>query len=295
MSKALTAYVFYGGSALVLLVARRDYRTFLLGPGSWFIHITAVALPLAWLYLVPVNEGQGRRLFVEMLAKLAPASWTSYAGKLIAYPVETILRLAPVAFIAGYCWWKGARERDEALARHTRIAGWIALVGYLPYWLAPQSSVRYLLPLYPLIGLILARAIWSAGEQGLHLTWRWLVAAIALKLVVMLAVFPWYQNSYRGKNYADAARDIQRMTEGHVFYSNVTTASGLSVTAHLDILRLPRPPLTFPPAQWETGFVLARVPDPDLGQTVAQYSFGGDALYLLCRGDACAPARKDGS
>ncbi len=58
MTKALTAYAFYGGAALVLL-ANREHRSFLLSPASWAAHLAGVALPLAWLYLIPDNAGQG--------------------------------------------------------------------------------------------------------------------------------------------------------------------------------------------------------------------------------------------
>ena len=168
-----------------------------------------------------------------------------------------------------------------------RAALWIALLGYLPYWLAPQSSIRYLMPLYPLAGFVIARILWGAGAPAVAVTRRWLVAAVALKLVFVLALFPYYQENYRGRNFESAARDIQKRAAGQPLYTRNDAASGLSVTAHLDILRLPAPPLTVPPAQWESGFVLAYAPDAALGRVAAEYRLGGNTLYLLCRGAAC--------
>jgi len=55
---------------------------------------------------------------------------------------------------------------------------------------------------------------------------------------------------------------------------------------------LPAPPLTWPPAQWDDGFVIAYVPDPKLGQVVERYRLGGNDLYLLCRGTACDTGKK---
>ena len=66
------------------------------------------------------------------------------------------------------------------------------------------------------------------------------------------------------------------------------SASGLSVTAHLDALRLPAPALTFPPEEWASGFVLAYEPGAAPDRLVETYRFGGNAIYLLCRGEACA-------
>ena len=286
MTKALTAYVFYGTAALVLFL-RREHRSFLLGPASWAIHLVALALPLAWLFSVPDNTGQGGRMFAEILAKLAPTDWKDYALKLVAYPADTAARLAPALFIAGYYAWRGrAAAPGRDLQSHTAL--WIAVLGYLPYWLAPQSSIRYLMPLYPLAGLLIARALWEAGAPAVVVTRRWLIAVVALKLALVLILFPYYQERYRGRNYEAAASDIQRRATGQPLYTKNDSASGLSVTAHLDVLRLPAPPLTFPPAQWESGFVLAYAPDAELGRVAAEYRLGGNTLYLLCRGAACA-------
>jgi len=286
MTKALTAYVFYGAAALVLL-ANRSHRSFLLGPASWAAHVAAAALPLAWLYFVPDNSGQGGRMFAEILAKLAPTSWGGYAMKLAAYPVETALGLAPALLVAGYYAWRGGAATGAVRDPHGRVALGILLLNYLPYWLAPQSSIRYLLPLYPLAGLVLARWLWLAGAPAVAVTQRWLIGAIAAKLVAVLVLFPYYQAQYRGENYATAARSIVEQTAGYPLYTANDTASGLSVTAEIDVLRLPAPPLTLPPAQWESGFVIAYRPDPGLGQPAAEYRLGGSLLYLLCRGAAC--------
>jgi len=286
MTKALTAYAFYGAAALVL-IAHREHRSFLLGPASWAVHLVGAALPVAWLYFVPDNADQGDRMFAEIVAKLAPTNLADYALKLVTYPLDTAARLAPMLFIAGYYAWRNRAAGSRSLDTHCRVALWVAFLGYLPYWLAPQSAIRYLMPLYPLAGLVIARVLWEAGSPAVMDTRRWMIAVIALKLVLVLALFPQYQERYRGRNFQAAALDIQQRTAGHVLYTLGDNASGLSVTAHLDILRLPAPPLTVPPQQWESGFVIAQAPDARLGQVVAEYRLGGNVLYLLCRGTAC--------
>ena len=291
MSKAFTAYVFYGTAAFVLLFTPR-YRAVLLAPASWLIHALGAALPAAWLAFVPVNTGQGGRMFAEILAKLAPEGFGEYLLKLVTYPLETLVRLLPALLIAGYYLWRRRSEFNPDGDPHLRNAAWICLLNYLPYWLAPQSSARYLLPLYPLVALLLARVLWLLGEDALRNLGRWLTAVIALKLAAVLVFFPYYQSRYRGENYVVAARDIHVRTDGHPLYASNVSASGLSVVAHIDILRLPEPPLTFPPEQWESGFVIAYEPDPKLGEVSRQYRLGGTDLYLLCRGAACAGGRR---
>ena len=287
MTKALTAYFYYCATALVLLVSDRRYRTFLLSPASWVMHAVAVAFPLAWFGAVPGNTGQGSRMLAEILAKLAPGDLGDYLVKLVAYPTEAFVRLAPLALVATYyAWQRGVRAPDSE-SKHTLTALWIAVVNFLPYWLAPHSATRYLMPIYPFVALVIGRFLWVCGERAVRMSERWLWAVIALKLVVVIALFPVYQSRYRGENYQIAAKEIAGRTAGQVLYTANDSASGLSVTAHLDVLRLPAPPLAFPPGKWESGFVVAHSADPLLGRTVSHYRLGGNDLYLLCRGAAC--------
>jgi len=287
MTKALTAYAFYGAAALVLFL-HRDHRSFLLGPASWGAHLVGAVLPVVWLAFVPDNSGQGIRMFAEILAKLGPTNLADYAFKLMAFPLDTGARLAPALLIAGYYTWRSRAVAGPRLDTASRVALWMAFLGYLPYWLAPQSAIRYLMPLYPLAGFVIARVLWNAGAPAVAATQRWLIAAVALKLVFVLVLFPYYQEHYRGRNFETAALDIQQRVAGHVLYTSSDNASGMSVTAHLDILRLPAPPLTFPPAQWESGFVITHAPDVGPGRVVAEYRLGGNILYLQCRGAACS-------
>jgi 4-amino-4-deoxy-L-arabinose transferase-like glycosyltransferase len=284
MTKALTAYVFYGAAGLVLL-ANRDYRRFLLSPPSWAIHAAAAAAPLAWFAMLP-HAGQSDRMFAEIFAKLVPEGAGTYALKLVAYPLETMVRLAPAMLLAGYYGWKFRTPLRRAMTSHDRMAAAILLINYLPYWLAPHSHTRYLTPLYPLFALLIARVLWASGAASITL--RWITALIAVKLVLALAVFPYYQAHYRGENFLMAARDIVGRTRGYALYADNVSASGMSVVTHIDLLRRPQPPITFPPEQWESGFLVAYEPDPARGAIAQQYRLGGNDLYLLCRGDACA-------
>jgi hypothetical protein len=70
-------------------------------------------------------------------------------------------------------------------------------------------------------------------------------------------------------------------------YTKDVTAAGLAVTAYMNIARLPRPVLTYPPQQWDSGFVINFAPDETLGKVAAKFPLAGDTLYLLCRGVAC--------
>lgn len=288
LTKGLTAYVFWGTAALVLLFGERE-RAFLLRPASWALGLAGLALPVLWFTLVLGGGGQGTRMVAEILAKLSAEGLAAWALKLAAYPAEVVARLAPLSLLAAlFLWRRPEARRGLAADPLARTALAILLAGFLPYWLAPQSHVRYLAPVLPLAALAGALAIYRCGGRPMALTLKWLWAAVALKLALLAVALPWYQDHYRGRNYAEAAREIHARTQGRPLYVTDVSASGLSVSAHLNLLRRPAPPLQWPPREWSEGFVIARANDPALGRAAQHYRLGGDDLYLLCRGAACA-------
>ena len=290
LAKALTAYVFYGVAVLVL-AWERGARRFLLSPGSIAIHVAGAAAVLAWYGVLLSGEGQGTRMFREIVDKFLAGSFLGYLGKLAAYPLETALKLAPAALLAAYYCWRRRDAVDHA-PQAFRVASAIALLNFLPYWLAPQSHTRYLMPIYPLAGLVFAHLIWRARPASVAVTLRWFYGLLAVKLVLVLALFPYYQKVYRGENYAEAARVILERTAGHALYNTNDSASGLSVAAYINIRRLPAPPLERPPLRWDDGFVITYLPDDRMGRVAATFRLGGNTLYLLCRGAACREKRE---
>lgn len=284
-TKAFTAFVFYGVAAFVL-AWEREARRFMLSPASLAIHAVGATAVGIWFGVVLAEEGQDARMFKEIVDKLALVGVWEYLAKLFGYPAETFLKLTPAALLGVYYAWKRRHVATDA-APVFRTAVAIAALNFLPYWLAPQSHTRYLLPLYPLVALICACVIWSARPASVAVTLRWFYALLAVKLVFVAALFPYYQKVYRGENYMLAARAILARTAGQPLYTTNVSASGLNVKVHIDLARLGQPPLAFPPAKWESGFVMAYTPDPKQGQVVEKYRLGGNVLYLLCRGHAC--------
>jgi 4-amino-4-deoxy-L-arabinose transferase-like glycosyltransferase len=287
LTKGPTAYVLLACAVLVL-GWERERRAFLLRPASLALAALTLALPLLWLEFAQGGLVRGSQMSGEIASKFAFAGAGAWLVKLVAYPLETFARLAPASVLAVWCLRRQA-GRAQAIAAEplVRTAAVIGLLGFLPFWLAPHSHVRYLLPLLPLAAIVCAVIIARGGETDIRTVMRWLWAAVALKLVFLLVLLPYHQSHYRGANYPAAARDILQRAAGEPLYSSNVTASGLSVTAHLDLLRLPQPPLTFPPREWESGFVVTHAPDEQLGRVAAEYRLGGTPLYLLCRGAAC--------
>lgn len=285
--KTFTSYVFYG-VVLAALVWDRQHRAFLLDKRVVLLHIAAFAFPLLWYALILGGSGQGGFMLWEVTDKFSAQNIAGYGMKLLTYPFETLLRLAPAAPLALYYWSKRRRQRDAAdTPGWWRVALVSCLVGVLPYWIAPTSAARYLMPLYPLFALALAWPIWRAGERAVSIAYKFLAGMVVLQWALTLVLFPYYQQHFRGENYYTTAQDILREAGDGPLYVVDATAGGMSVVAYIDALSHPRPALKAPPDRWEDGFVIAYDADPQLGTLYRQYQLGGDHLSLLCRGSAC--------
>lgn len=285
--KTFTSYVFYGVT-FAALVCHEEHRAFLLGRRVMLLHIIAFAFPLLWyaLFLGGGGSGQGHFMLWEVTDKFSALNLTDYAKTLASYPFEVLLRLSPAAPIALYFWYRYRRHSSD-MPLWWKVALFSCMVNLLPYWFAPTSAARYLMPLYPLFALTLAWPIWQAGARAVSLACRWLTGMIVLQWALTLVIFPYYQQHFRGENYYTTAQDILREAGDAPLYATDASAAGMSVVAYIDSMTHPRPALKTPPEHWENGFVIAYEPTPELGTLYKQYKLGGDYMFLLCRGAAC--------
>ncbi len=286
LSKAFTAYVFYGSAVLVLL-RDKAHRKLLLGPISLAAHTTMLLAPFVWFSLIPSGRSQSGRMFDEILYKLSFPEAGAYLKKLLVYPLEIWAVLLPAGALVIYFALRKRINDIETQPTHFRNALFITGLCFLPYWLAPQSGVRYIMPIFPLMALVTARLIWRAGSPAINTTRRWLAGTIALNFLLGLVVFPYYQHIYRGENHSLAASDILTRTQGHTIFISDSTTNGLNVAAYINQQRYPHQALQYPPESFESGFIISRTGGTLTNKPVKEYKLGGDKLYLLCRGAAC--------
>jgi len=292
LTKAFTAYIFYGTVGFVLLLWQRDTRRFIFSPQSLFVFSLALVVPFIWFASIP-HGGNSTGMLNEITRKLSAQDAGAYLMHLIEFPLEVTMRLSPAILLALYLLLRKLVAEAETAPAHFQVALWVAILGFLPYWLSPQSSIRYLLPIYPLIALVCARIIWRAGDPARRLALRWFAAAIAIKFAFALVLFPWYQTHYRGENYEQAAHTIMQRTQGFPLYVTDVRSVGIAITGYVDIARFPQAPLTFPPAEFGSGFVLSMEADAKMGEIAETYTLAADKIYLLCRGAACVKRAGD--
>lgn len=286
LTKIFTAYVFYATTVLVLLW-QRPYRQFLLSPAALLILASALIVPYIWFASLPQVNGQSGSMLSEITRKLSAQDGLGYLQRLFTYPLEALLWLAPAPLLAIYLLARKQLVQAESLPENFKVSLWITVLSVLPYWLAPQGGMRYLVPIYPLIALLSARLIWRSGAAGQQLALRWFAGLIALKFIFALGLFPYYQSHYRGENYVTTAHAIHQKTAAYPMYANDVRSIGLNIAGQLDLDRLPFAPIHIPPAHWENGFLLTAESTDAGSQLIEKITVAKDDIYLFCRGTAC--------
>jgi len=147
-------------------------------------------------------------------------------------------------------------------------------------------------PLYPLFALLMAYVVFNSGKLMIDLCAKALIAAVVVAYLAALIGFPLYEHFIRG-SYDNAAQAIIARAGSFPLYAADDSSVGLSIVADINTRRLPAPPVTRPPAEFSSGFVLSLHPDPAIGQIYTTFAVGYNpngsrTRYLLCRGTDCS-------
>ena len=284
LTKALTVYLFLGVGLLVLL-SDPGFRRFLLRPQAWAVYGLAVMLPLGWFEFGTQDTAQHAKMSGDILEKLTIADGRDYALRLLSYPLEMLARLMPTSLFVGYFLLRrrsAITQQDPAV----RMALLMALLNFLPYWLAPSGGARYILPIYAL--LVLPAAWLVVRHSGVFKVQRWVSAMLVVGTVMNFFAFPYYQKLVRGENYRQMASEIMHSYGQHPLYATNVSSVGLSVVASINSMHFGRPALRWPPADFKDGIVIAYSPSDVPGTLLKKLHRHNDAVFLICRGSACA-------
>jgi hypothetical protein len=257
-------------------------RGFLFKPLSLISHGVAIAFPFVWN--AAVTEGaHGSSMVHDVLAKLNFAQFTTYIAKVLLFPFDVFARWLPVSILALYFVIRKRQKKitgDLLENQYAKTAVWILIFNIMPYWLAPETHVRYIMPLYPLIAFVLGYMIWQLGKNAIRITFLMLVVCIVLRYVAGIWGFPYYEAHYRG-NYEAVARDILSITQDRPLYANDVTAAGISVAAHIEGIQFPNATLKFPDAHFKEGFLISHTSNFLNARIQKTYLLGNQKIYLL--------------
>lgn len=256
LTKALTCYVFYGVTALILFLQTRKWRL-VFHPVSLFAHLCALAFPIIWILLTPHFQ-HGHRLFSDITHRLLHSDLTlwSYAKSLLNKTWVYVLRFAPLIFLVLYCLLRRRVQAPTSFnKRDIKLMFWVVLINTVPYWLAPQSwEIRYLLPLFPFIAILFAYVLWHSGTRMQTLSVAVIGVFIAIKLCVSPFGLPWFEHMSYG--WTKASQDIAVITKGFPLIGNYDD----SMLARLDALRYPGKPVMIQHTPCVKGFAVGQYP-----------------------------------
>lgn len=286
MTKALTAYVFYIISFSFIIYYDGKIKAFLLKPINFLPYLFSILFYFFWN--ISSHRITETGMWADIFNKFQAIYWRGYIQQIIIFPLEVFFRFLPASGLTSYYFIKQKIEKIKfnVPAIHTLVG--LTLFNFIPYWVAPHTSIRYLLPLYPFIALLLAIMLWHLPKRQLKIIVFWLGLAILLKYVEIGLVY-YYQIYYRG-DYTQIAKQVIMHTRGYPVYSNDFVATGLSISAEIDKLIYPYPPLLNSQfAKEKSYFVINDKIDPKLGRLYKDIKIGkqGTHLYLLCQGNAC--------
>ena len=292
LTKALTAYAFYGAAGLVLLW-RHENRRFLLSPASLVIHATIIAAAPFWIFVIAGGQDAVAyigRLTGDITARAHTGGLGRYVGHVLAFWGEIVLRLLPPsALLLALLIRPQLRSSGDPCPRWAITLRWILLLGALPYLLTTDNHMRHILPLYPFFAIVIAELALRRGRRLLAPFHAALIAWIVVTIPVALVISPWIATRQHG-NSAEVAALIDAATKGQPLYTGDGSAETLAVIAHLDVRRLPAEPVGTGPHDAKDGFFLFQAPAPAwAGKELARYPLGQMNLALLCRGSACKP------
>lgn len=281
LTKALTAYIFYGVAVLVATYTTRHWR-FVFSWSAIAVNAIILAIPVAWVAFVYGDQSHSHGLLNDILVKLAPEGVLSYLSQFVSFPIHALTQYFPVAGVLLFALYRKQLQIDWS-GPLTKAAALIFFINFLPYWLSPQSGMRYILPLSGIAAIFFSTILIKCKKTS-KLALKWIIAFIALKWFFSLWAFPFYTEQKR-PNIGAISTDILSIVGDSPLYVHNVAWAGIAVAAEITTKTLPRNPLVFPPVDTTTGYLIDYddAPIPSGWTVVKTYK----NVRLLCIGDAC--------
>ncbi|MBW8073094.1 MAG: hypothetical protein GJU77_05360 [Ferrovum sp.] len=291
LTKVVTAYAFYGGIWLVLL-GQRSNRAFLWSRRAMGVYLLGL-LPMGlWLGTVGHQDtlqvnGQLADVSDKLLSADALGTWLMKLGE---FPLFILAGLLPSSL---WALWGMVSQHRQGISwpLPVKILVAMALLNFLPYWIAPHSAPRYVLPEYGLVVLVATYYLThepALFQNGILRPERWVVGLVLLGLGISAVGYPLYQQRVRGDNYARMASQIEALAGPYPIYTLNWSSVGLSVVALIDSQHFDRSAIVSPPSRLTDGLVIAYTPHDLPGEGWAELEVQAEQLVLICRGKVCA-------
>jgi 4-amino-4-deoxy-L-arabinose transferase-like glycosyltransferase len=279
LTKALTSFVFLF-SALIVTALIEEKSAYLLKRALPIYLGFASFLVSIWYAIAPEGRQMAEGMFSVILDRYLNIDWALFFLHLFSFPFETALNALPVTILLSLLGLKKLLSREQDT--QVKTFGFIGLVGFLPYWIAPASHSRYLMPLYGVAAVY--TILWIRDNHDLvaqarkYVTWT-----VIFKLMFAAIFFPMYTWAFRPsiQNWAQTVKDVVGERR---LYTVDQTWIGISVVDTVNHLNYPRPPVVKPYTGAEAGYILSDKRGDNFGSLVVNFD---NKMFLYCFGSHC--------
>ena len=265
LCKSPTAYVFFTITYLILLFS--EYKNFLLNLKNILLCAIFIAPPVLWCCHTNNAAGFFATLYhIQRLQGVKPNPEANLLRNIIFFPIQTWLALLPGSLMIFWGVLKNKAVLKQQLTTQTiinpkiiTIISLISLINFIPYWISSQSHIRYLLPLYPWVALLVAYFIWQT--KSTRKTLVLLMLTIIIKYLTATLWFPYEYNINQG-NAAIISQDILQKTLNHDLYIQDYSAAGLRLANTINQLKWPAQPLQSNPKNNKNYYFILKEHSP---------------------------------
>lgn len=119
-------------------------------------------------------------------------TWFQYVLHLLEYPLQILLAMLPWGFLGFFALDGMTRRSFVKTVRRTSTGSMIAagLVPLLVFWMYPDDTVRYVLPVFPWLALAVGLVVASVPEALFRRGSAVLLYAVTVLYVLVLLVYP---------------------------------------------------------------------------------------------------------
>ncbi|MDQ6995168.1 MAG: glycosyltransferase family 39 protein [Mariprofundaceae bacterium] len=278
LTKSLTAYAFFFSTLFIVSYGFKSW-IFFLRPINILLSIGIIIAPLFWTTM----HGSGAASTSSSLIHDIAMRFTSidiphYLKHLAMFPIEFVARMAPISFVLIYFIIKQKPSLDSNIIR---MIGAIFIINYLPYWLAPFSNMRHVVPLYAWGSLALTYFLLQYDFKVQR------AAIIAITIVLLLKVpfslwgLPFLKEKDASQDFKPAAIDIlKQVSNDAIIRQSSVSFVGFALTAYINEIQSSKENIHFLNSNDHHVYIIAH--DPLKGSIIIKtYTLFGGITYLL--------------
>ncbi|MDX8404594.1 MAG: glycosyltransferase family 39 protein [Mariprofundus sp.] len=279
MTKNITAYALFGAAGLVLIWRLQRWHL-LKNPLFLSATLLALTVPVLWQgFIVPVGANTATTTFKDILRNYTGYGAWAFLSHWLSFPLVFLFRALPVSLFLAWLWLR-RKQRFERDATLTTLS-LVLLICFLPFWISAGATPRYLVPLYGLVALLLTGLLLQLDAMRMRQALLLLALIVIIKIPYSIGILPYIKDWRPERDVKIIAEEIIKATDDAPLFTQNDVASGLAVTAYIDVWRQDRPPVTW----WYdnnpvTAYIIAEVETPALGRLVRSWRLRGDHVYL---------------